>query len=88
MSVNWRSPAAQSGAERIVMLSHDLDAVVDEGIYHIMYGLQPTLVDAVADLLRHGESPANIESAMRQRFGNTQTVRNVRHVADHLARQQ
>jgi len=64
-----------------------LEEMTDEVIYQAMLAERPTLVDMVAAMLEVGQSPAAIEAKMRQRFGDIQMVRNVRHCAEYLARQ-
>lgn len=67
-------------------LRSDLAAITDAAVYNAMSAEQPSLVATVSVLVRTGRTPAEIERAMRQRFGNIQMIRNVRHVAEHLAR--
>lgn len=63
-----------------------LVTMTNEVVHDAMLESSPRLVAAIRDTLQMGQTPAQIESTMRRRFGNTQMVRNVRHVAEHLAR--
>jgi hypothetical protein len=69
------------------IVDKELEVMTDEVIYRAMLDARPSLVEAVADMVRYGQSPAAIENEMRRRFGGIQMVRNVRHCAEHLARQ-
>jgi hypothetical protein len=59
---------------------------VDAEVFEALRCRRPRLVDAVSDLLAMGQSPAQIERYLRRKYGNVEIVRQVRHVADHLAR--
>lgn len=67
-------------------LRSDLAAITDAAVYKAMLAEEPSLVATVAVLIKTGKTPAEIEGTMRQRIGNIQMVRNVRHVAEHIAR--
>ena len=72
---------------RIMNMEQTLEQMTDQVIYEVMLEERPALVQAVAGALKLGQTPAQIERTMRQRSGNIQMVRNVRHIAEHLARQ-
>lgn len=63
-----------------------LESMTDEAMYEIMSVNMPALVAAVTDLIKAGQTPAQIEQAMVAKYGETQTTRNVRHVAEYVAR--
>lgn len=63
-----------------------LEEMTDQVVYEAMLEERPSLVEAVADLVRGAQSPAAIERRMRRRFGDIQMVRNVRHIAEYLAK--
>jgi hypothetical protein len=71
----------------------DLERIVEEGVYRAMIETRPSLVASIADLVRSGQTPAQIEA----RCGRVCVVaghkqsdlpRLVFHVARHLARNQ
>jgi hypothetical protein len=64
-----------------------LELMTDAAIYRAMLDERPSLVEAIAGLLAHGQAPAEIERIMRSKFGDVQMVRNVGHVANYLTAQ-
>ena len=66
--------------------TQSITAMVDAAIYDVYLEVQPSFVEAIRDAMAFGQSPAQIERQMRRRFGSTQIVRNVRHIAEHIQR--
>lgn len=63
-----------------------LGEIVDAGVYRAMLIAMPALVESISILVTAGQSSAQIEQRMVAKFGRSQTTRNVRHVANYLAR--
>lgn len=64
-----------------------LETLTDTTMFDIYQVNQPALVAAIADLVKAGQTPTQIEQAMIAKFGRNQTTRNVRHIAEYLVRQ-
>lgn len=72
----------------------DLADFADEVVYRAMLDCQPAFVEAVTELIEMGETPEQIEQMMMMaygplganKFGRNQTTRNLRHVANYVAR--
>ncbi len=67
-------------------LTQTLESSVDAAIYTAMQAAHPALVEAVRAAIARGETPAQIERRLRRKFGAVQAVRDVRHVAEHIRR--
>jgi hypothetical protein len=57
----------------------------DEVVYQALLNHAPTFVVAITDLVKAGQTPAQIEQHLIVKFGSNQTTRNARHVAEHVA---
>ena len=72
-------------------MNNELSEIVDEAVYRAMLTERPSLVRAIADCVAQGQTPAQIERQMGKTptvLGgmNFQMLRNVRHIAEYLAR--
>lgn len=63
-----------------------LEAIVDEGIFEIYRTQYPGIVDAISDLLAAGATPTQIANHLGRGQANSEILRHIRHIAEHLAR--
>jgi hypothetical protein len=68
-----------------MVMNKEIAHLTDQVIYEAMLAERPNLVGGIALLLESGQTPGQIKAEMKRRFGDIQMVRNVRHVAEHLA---
>ena len=69
-------------------MNDELVRVVDEAVYTAMQTTLPKFVEAIRELMARGQSPAQIERHLREKYGDIQVVRTARYVADRLLREE